>query len=116
MLLPLRALRNPLPDQFDFAIAQLIVPRIGGRHPHRRIDRSDPLDNLARRRIASHESRLRASFGIETQRRFAIARVRTMAGKAFVRKDGPDIAVEFNRGIGREGHASEENHNQFHAR
>src|SRR5258708_5488733 len=108
MLLPLRALLDPLPDQLDFAIAELSLTGIGRWHPHSLIAGCDTADDFARSRIASYDDvtpfgqiDVRAGLSIEAQGCFAIAWVRAMASKALIGQDGPDIAVEVNRDIGR---------------
>lgn len=80
---------------------------MGGRHDEVGAHVRDTSDETARRRISGHDrDRAALEHGhrllalIESQPRLPILRVGTVAGKAAVREERPDVPVEIDAGLG----------------
>ena len=101
---PLRALVNPFADQFDLPWVQRPA---GRRWRHAPLRRANPLVQAAVRALAGDDDLICAAigenaiFGVEPQIPLAAVFLRAMAGKAIVRENGANIAVEVYRLFGR---------------
>ena len=117
----LRALGDPTPDQFLLRGGEGLV-RLRRRHLFIRIGAEQPAHDFAILGFAGDQRHF-AGFGlldgriaqVQTQTALDLLRVGPMAGKAIVRQDGPDIAVEIdlrgglNRRGGEQTQAPEQN-------
>ena len=102
MLLPFRSLLDPQADQLNLPLAEFLAElRLG--HAQRVIRRGDSAVKLTLLRLARHNKAIAAPiregalFGIQAQLRLALVLVWTMTGKAVVREDEADVAIELNR-------------------
>ena len=104
MLLPFGAFGHPLAQRLDLGGGEFQAG-IDGRHALGLVLRSDSPDHLAGGGIPFDDGapptqvRLGSRFTIEAQRNFFGGGVGCMAVVALVGKDGPDVAVEFDRAV-----------------
>ena len=96
MLLPPRPLFNPAADKIDLAIFQFLPIRISRRHSASLVMRGETPIELALIRVARDDVDSSAFFDIEAKFGFPVGRIRTVAGKASIGKNRPDVAVEFD--------------------
>ena len=96
MILPLGALDNPFFNDGKLILFQLQV-RINGRHPFVFIFRRNPPPPLTVLQASSLEGLADSIFEVQPQIRFTIGFSGSVALKAILRKDWPDIAMKMNR-------------------
>jgi hypothetical protein len=91
-------LGDPTGECVDLSGRELLA-RIGRRHALGCVGGCDPLDNRTPCRLAGDDrpGLNRKLADVQTEIRFAMGRIRAVAGEAFVRQDRPDVAVEVDR-------------------
>lgn len=101
---------DPLFEEIDLGGGESVVSGIGGRHAEAFVVGRDALENEAAIWGSGDESEAAVAevgFGgileVEPEFRFAIARVRSVAGEATVGEDGFDVASEVDGGQCRGG-------------
>ncbi len=105
---PLGALADPLPEQGHLGRRNGLV-LLGRRHDLIRILRDDALDERAALRIAGHHGghavagHLRLGFVVEAQAALALLVIGSVAKKAVLREDRPDLAGKIHGGRPVEG-------------
>jgi hypothetical protein len=114
MRLPRGTLADPFFDQSDLRRLDLLV-RIRRGHHLVLIRRKEALEEAALVRLAFDDGRFlpllrgeETGFGVETQARFARARIGAVAVEAGVREDGADVLVKAD-GLGLKSGAQSKN-------
>ena len=103
VLVELRPLPDPLPEQGDLLLAQTLSPALGRHEFGIPLFQGHPEKNFTLLGVSRDNRRVSVQIpggafeGIQAQTRFAVFLVGTVAGDAAVRQQGFDLGVEINR-------------------